>query len=304
MEVDILNQNNILNSSVNPLNENNNEEIDLNQNNHIDQSVGKILKECEERKKEEEEKKEENEKKEKIKNERISSVPSMMRCYICEDFCDCAVQIMCCNEIFCEKHITEEIMKNFACPRCKKGAGLQELIENKKLRENIIWYKGLLNESIIAPGKGLNINISQFVSKNIQNANNPNNNKTNGVPSNLPHDTKNNQNQPQVPSANEGKVNAEAAAKESKNKEEKKDEKQREENASNNLTNSTISAAPGMNKYFMIPPNANGDMKKSAGIFPSMMPAMPTGPNIMEQYYYLWQKEKEKNEKLTQQIKK
>ena len=104
----------------------------------------------------EEEKKEEIETKEKIKNEKLSSVPSMMRCFICKDFCEDGVQILCCNEIFCKTHIIEEIMKNFTCPNCHEGTSLKNIIENKKLNENIQWYKNLLKEPMVTNHPNLN----------------------------------------------------------------------------------------------------------------------------------------------------
>ena len=91
-----------------------------------------------------------NKNKEKNKiQEKINSVPIMMRCFICEDYCEEPVQILCCNEIFCKKHITEEILKNFKCPNCQTICGLNNIIENKKLSEDIRWFKKLLNELII-----------------------------------------------------------------------------------------------------------------------------------------------------------
>ena len=81
--------------------------------------------------------------------EKINSVPIMMRCFLCQDYCEEAYQILCCNEIFCKKHITEEIMKNFSCPNCHKRCGLNNIIENNKLLEDIKWFKSLLSELII-----------------------------------------------------------------------------------------------------------------------------------------------------------
>ena len=78
--------------------------------------------------------------------EKINSVPEMMRCNLCEDFCDEPVQILCCNNIFCKKHIQAEILKNFKCPKCGQRCGINNIIENKKLSENIKWFKRLLNE--------------------------------------------------------------------------------------------------------------------------------------------------------------
>ena len=88
-----------------------------------------------------------NQEENKIK-EKINSVPIMMRCFLCEDYCEEPVQILCCNEIYCKKHITEEIVKNFECPKCHKRCGLNNIIENKKLSEDIKWFKRLLNELI------------------------------------------------------------------------------------------------------------------------------------------------------------
>ena len=87
--------------------------------------------------------------------ERFSSIPNMMKCYLCEDYCDNAVQIVCCYENFCDKHIKEEIMKNFTCPNCKAAATLRDIIPNKKLRESIIWFRGLLAEVIATGPSGL-----------------------------------------------------------------------------------------------------------------------------------------------------
>ena len=96
----------------------------------------------ESKEKEKEEKKEEENK---IK-EKINSVPIMMRCFLCEDYCEEPTQILCCNEIFCKMHITEEILKKFECPKCHKKCGLNNIIENKKLSDDIKWFKKLLNE--------------------------------------------------------------------------------------------------------------------------------------------------------------
>jgi hypothetical protein len=63
------------------------------------------------------------------------------------------VQITCCYENFCDKHIKEEIMKNFTCPNCKAAVTLRDLVPNKKLRENICWFRNLLSESVTIPGK-------------------------------------------------------------------------------------------------------------------------------------------------------
>ncbi len=57
------------------------------------------------------------------------------------------MQITCCYENFCDKHIKEEILKNFTCPNCNAAATLRDIVPNKKLRENIIWFKNLLKES-------------------------------------------------------------------------------------------------------------------------------------------------------------
>lgn len=88
---------------------------------------------------------EENTNEEKKKS-KISSVPSMMKCYLCEDFCDEPMQIICCNSVFCKKHIQSAIIKNFCCPHCGQSATLDSIIENKKLKENILWFEKLLNE--------------------------------------------------------------------------------------------------------------------------------------------------------------
>jgi hypothetical protein len=97
--------------------------------------------------------------KERITNvEKFSSIPNMMKCYICEDYCEDAVQIKCCYENFCDKHIKEEIMKNFTCPNCKESATIKDLVPNKKLRETIKWFKAISYDSI-SIGMGLNKNI-------------------------------------------------------------------------------------------------------------------------------------------------
>ena len=101
--------------------------------------------ENDENKKEEEkeEKKEEEDEENKIE-EKINSVPDEMKCFLCNDFCEEPVQSLCCNEIFCKKHITREILKRFMCPKCKKKCGLNNIIENKKVAENIKWFKKFL----------------------------------------------------------------------------------------------------------------------------------------------------------------
>ena len=103
--------------------------------------------ENEENKKEEEkeEKKEEEDEENKIE-EKINSVPDEMKCFLCNDFCEEPVQSLCCNEIFCKKHITREILKRFMCPKCKKKCGLNNIIENKKIADNIKWFKKFLND--------------------------------------------------------------------------------------------------------------------------------------------------------------
>ena len=103
--------------------------------------------ENEENKKEEEkeEKKEEEDEENKIE-EKINSVPDEMKCFLCNDFCEEPVQSLCCNEIFCKKHITREILKRFMCPKCKKKCGLNNIIENKKVAENIRLFKKFLND--------------------------------------------------------------------------------------------------------------------------------------------------------------
>jgi hypothetical protein len=35
-------------------------------------------------------------------------------------------------------------MKNFVCPNCNSEASMKKLVSNKKLRENIEWYKKVL----------------------------------------------------------------------------------------------------------------------------------------------------------------
>ena len=94
---------------------------------------------------EKEEKKEEEDEENKIE-EKINSVPDEMKCFLCNDFCEEPVQSLCCNEIFCKKHITREILKRFMCPKCKKKCGLNNIIENKKVFDNIRWFKNFLND--------------------------------------------------------------------------------------------------------------------------------------------------------------
>ena len=99
-------------------------------------------------KKEKEEEEEKCQEENNIK-EKINSVPIMMRCFLCEDFCEEATQTLCCNEIFCKKHISEEILKNFSCPNCHKKCGLNNIIENKKLADDIKWFKKMLIELVM-----------------------------------------------------------------------------------------------------------------------------------------------------------
>jgi hypothetical protein len=58
------------------------------------------------------------------------------------------VQIVCCFENFCDKHIKEEILRNFTCPNCKVTATMRDIVPNKKLREDISWFKNLLTEAV------------------------------------------------------------------------------------------------------------------------------------------------------------
>ena len=62
------------------------------------------------------------------------------------DYCEDAVQIACCYENFCDRHIKEELMKNFTCPNCKGASTMRDVVPNMKLRECIDWYKSLLKE--------------------------------------------------------------------------------------------------------------------------------------------------------------
>lgn len=89
-------------------------------------------------------------KKENDKQNKIAFIPNMMKCFLCEDYCEDAVQIVCCYENFCDKHIKEEIMQNFTCPNCRLGATLRDVIANKKLREDIKWFRGLLTEQTVS----------------------------------------------------------------------------------------------------------------------------------------------------------
>ena len=120
-------------------------EMDMEEQNEINNNKDEESKEKEEKKEEEKKEEEKKEEENKIK-EKINSVPIMMRCFLCEDYCEEATQIICCNEIFCKKHITEEIMKKFECPKCHKKCGLNNLVENKKLGDDIKWFKKILNE--------------------------------------------------------------------------------------------------------------------------------------------------------------
>jgi len=81
--------------------------------------------------------------------EKISSVPIMMKCFLCQDYCNESVQTICCNKLFCKRHIIEEILKNFKCPSCHQRCELKDIIENKKISEDIKWYKKQLNELIL-----------------------------------------------------------------------------------------------------------------------------------------------------------
>ena len=99
----------------------------------------------ENKKEEEKEEKKEEDEENKIE-EKINAIPEEMRCFICNDFCEDPVQSLCCNEIFCKKHITREIIKRFICPKCKRKCGLNNIIENKKVAENIKWFKKFLND--------------------------------------------------------------------------------------------------------------------------------------------------------------
>jgi hypothetical protein len=73
------------------------------------------------------------------------------------------VQIICCYENFCDKHIKEEIMKNFTCPNCKVTAKMGDIVPNKKLREDIIWYKNILAEAIECTKESHTLQISTHV---------------------------------------------------------------------------------------------------------------------------------------------
>ena len=127
------------------INSNNNENKNIN-----NKDEEKEMKEVNENNKSTNKKEEENKNPEENKiKDKINSVPEMMRCFLCEDFCDDPVMSLCCNEIFCKKHITEEILKNFKCPNCNQRCMLNSIIENKKLAEDIKWFKKLLNELVI-----------------------------------------------------------------------------------------------------------------------------------------------------------
>ena len=127
------------------INSNNNENKNIN-----NKDEEKEMKEVNENNKSTNKNEEENKNPEENKiKDKINSVPEMMRCFLCEDFCDDPVVSLCCNEIFCKKHITEEILKNFKCPNCHQRCMLNSIIENKKLAEDIKWFKKLLNELVI-----------------------------------------------------------------------------------------------------------------------------------------------------------
>ena len=144
-----------LNSDNNKDNKDNNNENAKDEKETNEKEINENNINNEESKKKEEEE-EDNQEENKVK-EKINSVPIMMRCFLCEDYCEEPVQILCCNEIFCKKHITEEIMKNFACPNCHKRCGLNNIIENKKLSDDIKWFKKLLNELIIGDNDRIHI---------------------------------------------------------------------------------------------------------------------------------------------------
>jgi hypothetical protein len=79
---------------------------------------------------------------------------------------------VCCYENFCDKHIKEEIMKNFTCPNCKVSATMRDIIQNKKLRELIQWYKNLLTAQplqIIVPASINNTNYNNSTAINNNN---------------------------------------------------------------------------------------------------------------------------------------
>ncbi len=56
-------------------------------------------------------------------------------------------------------------MKNFTCPNCKSAATMRDIVPNKKLRENIAWFKSMINEINIQSGNKQNL--PQFGSENL-----------------------------------------------------------------------------------------------------------------------------------------
>lgn len=130
-----------------------------------------------------------------------------MKCYICDDYCEDAVQIKCCFENFCDKHIKEEIMKNFTCPNCKQAVTMKDIVPNKKLRESIKWFKALLSESMVMGPGGKPIG-GGFVPSGSNIGNLPNvGNVPKNVPSNVPVITTEEKTHPVLPQSQTQSLN-------------------------------------------------------------------------------------------------
>lgn len=71
--------------------------------------------------------------------------PLELCCYTCKSTCDDPVQIMCCDEIFCKKHLEEEITKNYLCPACNHAASLNDFFPNKSVNKLITWYSSFID---------------------------------------------------------------------------------------------------------------------------------------------------------------
>ncbi len=203
-----------------------------------------------------EDEEENNKKKQKI--EKLSSVPSMFKCFICEDYCEEGVQLTCCNEIYCKKHIIEELMKNFICPSCRQDANMKNVIDNKKLRENIEWYKNLLSEPVIS---------THSLIKNFANIKEQNSSKekpttnNNIIPTNIQSTVT--QNKPQV-NVNQTTIN--------NNKEIKVEEKKVESTTNeNNTINPNIQPPKNLYPRYIVP-NPNPNPSINPGMFQMMMP--------------------------------
>ncbi len=62
-------------------------------------------------------------------------------------FCNNPIQILCCNEIFCEEHLKKELTATStpSCPKCKEKTSLNNYVPNKRLEVVIELVKSLLN---------------------------------------------------------------------------------------------------------------------------------------------------------------